>query len=332
MEMTIWSETKLPDIKQLYGEKLTEQEFSMFMNLGKALDANPFTREIFAVKYGNAPANIFCGRDFYRRKAQEQPDFNGLQSSPVYENDLFEVENGIPKHKYNLKSRGKLVAGYAVVYRKGIQYPYFIFAEFSEYYQGNKKPDGTIKKKKDQYGNWIDSKPTVWDEKPATMIQKVAEAQALRGAYQGIFKGTYDESEQWKIEEKVINPVPQEPEKTQAPEYKAMETKVSKDGQVVYASGSSEFSEYKEESKEEKQPEIKKETKKKSNVSPSVILENLDKEIYSSVMQDDALDALDKLKTRWETKRDTFMKAGVFDIGLQKIKSKVKELENEKKD
>ena len=32
------------------------------------------------------------------------------------------------------------------------------------------------------------------------MIKKVAEAQALRGAFQGVFKGTYDESEQWKQE------------------------------------------------------------------------------------------------------------------------------------
>jgi len=35
------------------------------------------------------------------------------------------------------------------------------------------------------------------------MIKKVAEAQALRGAYQGIFEGTYDESEAYDA--KTIN-------------------------------------------------------------------------------------------------------------------------------
>jgi len=40
------------------------------------------------------------------------------------------------------------------------------------------------------------------------MIKKVAEAQALRGAYQGLFAGTYDHSEEW---EPSINPENHEP-------------------------------------------------------------------------------------------------------------------------
>jgi len=35
------------------------------------------------------------------------------------------------------------------------------------------------------------------------MIKKVAEAQALRGAFQGLFAGTYDASEEWEPE---LNP------------------------------------------------------------------------------------------------------------------------------
>jgi phage recombination protein Bet len=321
MDIAIWEESKIPEIKQMYGKDLTESEFAMFLNLGKSLNANPFTREIFAVKYGNASANIFCGRDFYRRKAQEQLDYDGLQSSAVYENDNFEVENGIPKHKFGLKNRGKLIGAYAVVYRKNIKQPYFVFVDFLEYYQGYKKPDGAIKKRKDQYGNWVETKPTVWDEKGATMICKVAEAQTLRGAYQGIFKGTYDESEQWKTAEKEVNQAPVKEIEVQKPE-PVQEQK--QETQTVFQSGESTFEII------EPQPIIEQAKKeKKPKFTPAKILETLEAEIYTSRMSEDALLALDQLKERWEKKRDTLVQAGVFDLGLQKIKTTIKELKNE---
>jgi hypothetical protein len=51
--------------------------------------------------------------------------------------------------------------------------------------------------------NYVDFKEYVqsfgvWKTKPATMIKKVAEAQGLRGAFQELFAGTYEESENWK--------------------------------------------------------------------------------------------------------------------------------------
>ena len=49
--------------------------------------------------------------------------------------------------------------------------------------------------------NFVDIKEyntnqSVWKQKPATMIKKVAEAQWLRWTFQELFAGTYDESEE----------------------------------------------------------------------------------------------------------------------------------------
>lgn len=192
----IWQDNE--KIRQLFAPTLTDKEFSFFVSLGMGLGANPFTREIWAVKYDkDKPASVFLGRDFYRKKAQEQEDYDGHVSEAVYEKDEFSVVDGTPKHSYQLLDRGKLIGAYAVLYRKGISHPYFVFVELTEYNKG--------------FSNW--------KTMPATMIKKVAEAQALRGGYQGIFGDTYDESEQWEQARptmKVLTPTQQ-----QQPEPKA---------------------------------------------------------------------------------------------------------------
>lgn len=172
----IWDNDRADKIRQLFAPNLSNDEFGLFWGLGKFLQANPFTREIWAVKYDKSkPAQVFLGRDFYRKKAQEQSDYDGHVVDAVYENDEFRVESGIPKHSYNLKERGKLFGAYCVVFKKKQGHPFMVYVELNEYHKGQ----------------------STWNEKPATMIKKVAEAQALRGAYQGLFRSTYDESEAW---------------------------------------------------------------------------------------------------------------------------------------
>ena len=176
-----------PDsIRKQFAPDLTGDEFSFFMGLGISLKANPFNREIWAVKYDKSkPAAIFLGRDFYRKKAQEQPDYSGHVSHAVCENDMFKVENGVVLHEYSVKDRGELVGAYAFVYRKEMAIPIYVYVKFSEYQK--KKADGTIM--------------SLWKTHPETMIKKVAEAQALRMAYQGLFRGAYSEDEQYEIKQ-----------------------------------------------------------------------------------------------------------------------------------
>lgn len=198
--LSVW-DNKQNAIQEAFGKDLTPSEFTIFMEMGRALQLNPFNREIWAVKYGKT-VSIFVGRDGYRINAQRQDDYNGHEKAAIYENDSFEVKDGRIHHKFNLKNRGKIIGAWCEVYRKGIDHPFREIVDFDEYYKGYLNPDGTIKRKNGKNG-WYDMKPTNWDTMPSTMIQKVAEAQALRMAYQGVFAGTYDESENWKIENEV---------------------------------------------------------------------------------------------------------------------------------
>lgn len=166
----------LADIKKIYGENLTDNEFTTFVQMGKSLCLNPFLREIWAVKYDKGKAaQIFIGRDGYRSKAIKHPDYDFHVFDAVYENDNFhyDVRDGYPTHSYTVKNRGKLIGAYALAKRKSGSRPFYIFVKFDEY----------------------NINQSVWKSKPETMIKKVAECQALRGAFQDMFGGTYSEDE-----------------------------------------------------------------------------------------------------------------------------------------
>lgn len=179
-ELQIWAPDKQAEIKELFAKNLTNNEFQTFVWIWKATWLNPFLREIWAVKYGDISANIFIWRDWYRKSAQSNKEYDYHSVDAVYENDKFEVKNWEVEHSYNIKDRGKLIWAYCIVKRKSSSKAMFTFVELSEYIQP-----------------WKNGKKTVWDSKPATMIKKVAEAQWLRWAFQELFAWTYDESDDW---------------------------------------------------------------------------------------------------------------------------------------
>lgn len=177
-ELIMWDDAKkLEEIRKLFAPKLSDMEFKFFVGLGKASRLNPFTREIWAVKYqDNAPAQIFIGRDGYRKAAQTHSDYDFHQCDAVYENDEFEVTNGEVNHKYKLTNRGVLIGAYCIAKRHKSSRPMYVFAELKEYSTGK----------------------SLWNPqtgKPATMIKKVAESQCLRACFQDLLGGTYGEEE-----------------------------------------------------------------------------------------------------------------------------------------
>jgi len=174
-ELVIWNEDKnLPEIKKLFAAKLTDLEFRVFVEMGKATGLNPFLKEIWAIKFtDNGAAQIFVARDGYRKSAQRHPKYDYHYSEAVYSNDFFESNDGVYSHKFNMKDRGELVGAFCNVKRKDSTRPISVFVEFREY----------------------DLKQSLWKSKPATMIKKVAEVQGLRMAFQELFAGTYEELE-----------------------------------------------------------------------------------------------------------------------------------------
>ncbi len=176
VRVVLWQDTKqIEEIKKIYAPNSTDGEFKTFVEIGKATGLNPFLREIWFVKYGNQ-ASIFIGRDGYRKSAQAHTDYDYHLADAIYENDEFSVVNSEIKHNYNLKDRGAIKGAYCITKRKKSSKAHYVFVDFSEY---------TTKK-------------SIWNDKPATMIKKVAESQCLRMAFQDMFAGTYDESEQWE--------------------------------------------------------------------------------------------------------------------------------------
>lgn len=176
MPASIWlCSNELKEIKEIYGKNLSDNEFKVLVNLGKATGLNPALREIWAVKYGDNPAQIFIGRDGYRRSAQANPDYDYHHVEAVYTNDEFyyDYQKGFVTHKSDLKNRGALLGAYCIVEKKSANRPTYIFVEFKEYNTGK----------------------SLWASKPVTMIKKVAEAQCLRMAFQQLFGGTYAEEE-----------------------------------------------------------------------------------------------------------------------------------------
>jgi phage recombination protein Bet len=173
--LTMWEDnTKLNEIRQLFAPKLTEMEFQYFVGLGKATGLNPFLKEIWSVKYDErSPAQVFIGRDGYRKAAQAQSEYDYHQCDAVYENDIFEVQDGIVKHVYKCTNRGALIGAYCTAKRHKSSRPMYVFVELKEYSTGK----------------------SVWATKPATMIKKVAESQCLRACFQDLLGGTYGEEE-----------------------------------------------------------------------------------------------------------------------------------------
>jgi len=167
----IWNDANT--IRQYFADGLSRKDFAIFVGKGRLLGANPFTEEIYPAKFGGK-MQIIVSRDFYRRKAQEQEDYDGHRAMAIYSNDEFSMVNGEPKHEVtSFADRGKLAGAYAMGWRKGIENHFFVSVKFSEYNQGN----------------------YMWKQKPETMIKKVAEAHLLRQMYEGILGNTYTPGE-----------------------------------------------------------------------------------------------------------------------------------------
>ena len=165
---------QLNQFKNSYCKGANPQELGMFIATIKTTGLNPFKKEIWFVKYWSSPAQIFVGRDWYRKVAKQHTDYNWHRTDCVCENDTFKVKNWqIEEHSYTLKDRWKVVGAYCIAKIQGQGEPLMHFVDFAEYNTGKSK----------------------WNSSPKTMIKKVAEAQCLRMAFDDLLEWTYDESE-----------------------------------------------------------------------------------------------------------------------------------------
>jgi phage recombination protein Bet len=146
-------------VKESITTGLSDTEFKYFITMAKMYNLNPFKKEIYAVKYGDKPAQTIVGRDGYYQLAKTTPGYNGYETED-------HIEYG-PDKKPLDTSWAK-----CTVWIKEIEHPIVEKAVLGEY---NKGYNG------------------LWKTMPITMIRKVAESRAFRRAA-GAF-GTYSEEE-----------------------------------------------------------------------------------------------------------------------------------------
>jgi len=154
-------ENMVSTIKNTVAKEATDDELRMFIMLANKYNLDPFAKEIWFMKIQGKPT-IMTSRDGYLKIAQSNTDYKGMISFPVHENDEFEIdaEKYSVKHKLNVKNSGAIIGAWAKAERVG-QYPVICYVKFGEY-------RGTS---------------PIWQKYPSAMIQKVAEAFALKRLY-----------------------------------------------------------------------------------------------------------------------------------------------------
>jgi len=156
-----WSREQIELIKRTVAKGASDDELKLFLHLAARYDLDPFTRQIWFIKYGD-DAHIFTGRDGFLHIAHRSGAFNGMQTQLREEPVPFEIRyyNRKEKKVEALKRPSQFVAT-CTVYRKDMEQPFICEVWESEYSTGQ----------------------GLWPTKRRVMIQKVAEASTLRRAF-----------------------------------------------------------------------------------------------------------------------------------------------------
>lgn len=169
------SEVKLsPSIVQQFvtrgNGKITPQEAFNFIQLCRYSELNPFLNEAYLVKFGNQPAQMITAKEALLKRASRQPDYKGMTSGLVVV-----TKDGNVNHKKGqmLYPNEELLGAWAQVIRAKFTEPIYVEVSFSEFNKGQ----------------------STWKQMPANMINKVAQAKALREAYPEQLGAMYLEEE-----------------------------------------------------------------------------------------------------------------------------------------
>ena len=174
------------------GGNVTDEEVMMFISLCRFQHLNPFLREAYLIKYGEAqPATMVVGKDVFMKRARRHPEFAGLQAGII----LVDTETGQVEYRegtFYEKDAERLVGGWAKVFIRGYDVPFYASVPLDEYI--GRKKNGEINGQ--------------WSVKPATMIRKVALAQALKEAFPEESTGLYAPEEISEASEVMLNEAP----------------------------------------------------------------------------------------------------------------------------
>lgn len=149
--------------------QISKEEAVNFIQLCRYAELNPFLNEAYLIKFGSQPAQMVTSKEALLKRASRQPDYEGMTSGII----VMVGDDVRQKQGQMLYPGEKLLGGWAEIYRSLFKKPVYVEVAFEEYNTGK----------------------STWAKMPANMINKVAEAAALRRAYPEQLGALYVEEE-----------------------------------------------------------------------------------------------------------------------------------------
>lgn len=150
--------------------KATPQELQALLAIVKGRNLNPFTKEVYFIKYGSTPAQIVVSKEAIMKRAEENPNFDGFEAGIVVETK----DGAIERLTGTIVPKSTIVrGGWCKVYRKDRSHAIEADADFAYYNTGK----------------------NLWAKMPALMIRKVAIVSAFREAFSESIGGLYTADE-----------------------------------------------------------------------------------------------------------------------------------------
>lgn len=147
-----FSSAEVKLIRDTIAPNATEKEFELFIYRCKNMGLDPLKPgQIFFIKYGTGPGTIVVGREGFRVRASKTGKHTGTKVGTIR------------------GEKNEVIGAWCEVYRSDWQHPARAEVFLSEYNTGKSQ----------------------WAKMPITMIQKVAEAAALRMAFPDELGGLY---------------------------------------------------------------------------------------------------------------------------------------------
>ena len=158
---------------------VTDQELVQFISVCKFNKLNPFLNEAYLIKFksarGDGNAQMVVSKEAFFKRAEANEQYDGIEAGII----VLRGDNVVELEGCFRQAKDVLLGGWAKVYRKDRRIPTVSKVNLSEYDKGT----------------------SIWNEKKATMISKIAKVQALREAFPSQLGAMYAKEETSALEQ-----------------------------------------------------------------------------------------------------------------------------------
>jgi phage recombination protein Bet len=163
------------DVRMHICPQANAKEVAYFMELCRAQRLNPFLNEAYLVKFQGKPAQIMVSHKALVKRAEQHPEYDGMEHGVVVMRDgqVHQEQRGA----YYPEAGEVLLGGWAKVYRKDRRMPIYAERSFKSMNKGQAN----------------------WKSMPDVMIDKCAQAAALREAFPDELRAMYVREEMGSV-------------------------------------------------------------------------------------------------------------------------------------